>query len=182
MDRAFGKIPPDRRRFDLRTRLGLAFVVLGVLALVVPALATTAIVVLLAVAMVFWGSLGAAVSYASPSFPDWKIATFGFALVAVVGAVFLAFPGLGAEILTMLVVAALLLEGIYSLLLAVSLRGGRQGWHWMAASGVVALVIGFLILLGWPGTAGWLLGLGLGLNFASTGIALILLGRTSRSP
>ncbi|GAA6189772.1 hypothetical protein [Litorivita sp. NS0012-18] len=52
----------------------------------------------------------------------------------------------------------------------------------MFASGIVALIVGFLILFGWPDTANWLLGLELGFNFLTTGVALILLGRALQDP
>jgi uncharacterized membrane protein HdeD (DUF308 family) len=42
------------------------------------------------------------------------------------------------------------------------------------------MIVGLLILLGWPNTSSWLLGLGLGANFVTTGVALILLGRLRR--
>lgn len=171
---------PRKTGPEITSRIGAGFLALGLLAIIAPMAATTAIVVVLALAMVLWGSLGAAFAYASTSFPDWRMVTVGFVLVAVVGAVFLMFPGLGAEVLTLLIVVSLLLEGLYSILFAVFLMGGQTGWQWIGASGAVALVIGFVILLGWPGMASWLLGVALGINFLSTGIALMLLGRAAR--
>jgi uncharacterized membrane protein HdeD (DUF308 family) len=169
----------QRPRTDKISGVGFAFLALGALALIVPVFATTALVLLLSLAMLFWGSLGAVMSY-TLSFPDWKISTFGFVLVTICGLVFLIFPGLGAEVLTMLVVASLLVEGIYTILLSLVLREANSVWLWMFGSGVMALIVGFLILLGWPSTASWLLGLGLGVNFITTGLALILLGRARR--
>lgn len=166
----------QRFQFENISGVGLAFLVLGALALIVPVFATTTLVILVAFTMLVWGGLGAVMSY-SLSFPDWKLSVAGFALVAICGMVFLVLPGLGAEVITMLVVVSLLMEGIYSVLLSLALRGANSGWFWMFGSGVVALIIGFLILLGWPGIAAWILGLGLGANFVTTGIALRLLDR-----
>ncbi len=163
-------------RLDGMFGVGIAFCALGMLAMIVPVFATMAMVSLLAIAMVFWGSLGAMMSYGS-LFPDTKIVTVAFALVAVIGIVFLIFPYLGAEFLTLLVVASLLMEGIYSILLSLALREANTGWFWMFGPGVIALVVALLILLGWPSTATWVLGLGLGVNFVTTGAALILLGQ-----
>lgn len=163
-------------RFDRIPRVGIAFCALGVLAMIVPVFATTALVSLLAMMMVFWGSLGTAMTYRA-SYPDTKIVTVTFALVAVIGLVFLVFPNLGAEFLTLLVVASLLMEGIYSILMSLALRKSNTGWFWMFGSGVIALVVGLMILLGWPSTTSWVLGVGLGANFVTTGVALILLGR-----
>ena len=173
---------PEGRHAPLQrlSGIGIAFAILGLIAMILPAIATTTLVTLLAAAMVFWGGLGALMSYKS-AILDTRIVTLAFALVAVVGLLFLVFPGLGAEVLTLMVVASLLLEGIYSILSSLSLKVGHAGWIWMFASGAVALIVGFLILLGWPDTASWLLGLGLGFNFLTTGVALILLGRARQS-
>ncbi|GAA6189773.1 hypothetical protein [Litorivita sp. NS0012-18] len=58
---------------------------------------------------------------------DTRIVTLAFVLVAVVGVMVLIFPGLGAEVLTLMVVASLLLEGIYSILSSLSLKVGHAG-------------------------------------------------------
>ena len=168
--------PHERHHPSGRLRgVGIAFLALGVLALIVPVFATTTAVILLATAMLLWGGLGAVMS-SSLSFPDWKITTIGFIGVAISGLMFLVFPTLGARVLTMLIVVTLLIEGIYSVLVSFTLRERHAGWVWMSGSGALALIVGFVILLGWPDTAHWVLGLGLGLNFASTGLALIRLG------
>lgn len=176
MDKTDLALEGRKRRLERYFGVGLAFVGLGIAAMIVPVFTTAALVTMLAFAMLFWGALGALWSYRL-SFTDTKFVTLGFALVAVVGLMFLIFPGFGAEVLTMLIVASLLMEGVYSILFSVSLKAGNAGWLWMFASGIIALIVGFLVLLGWPSTASWLLGLGLGVNFLTTGLALILLGR-----
>ena len=104
---------PEGRHAPLQrlSGIGIAFAILGLIAMILPAIATTTLVTLLAAAMVFWGGLGALMSYKS-AILDTRIVTLAFALVAVVGLLFLVFPGLGAEVLTLMVVASLLLEGI----------------------------------------------------------------------
>lgn len=173
---------PEGRHAPLHglSRIGIAFAILGLIAMILPVFATTALVTLLAAAMVFWGGLGTLMFYKSDIL-DTRFVTLAFVLVAVVGLMFLIFPGLGAEVLTLMVVASLLLEGIYSILSSFSLKARHPGWIWMFASGAVALIVGFLILLGWPDTASWLLGLGLGFNFLTTGVALILLARAQHT-
>jgi uncharacterized membrane protein HdeD (DUF308 family) len=145
-----------------------------------PIFATTAPVILLGLAMVIWGGLGLSMSCAL-STRALSFATLGFVVSAAIGLGFLVFPGLGVEALTLLAVAALLMDGIYSILLGTSLKERHAGWIGMFTSGVVALLVGFVILLGWPGTSSWSLGLCLGANFATTGLALVLLGRRSRT-
>jgi uncharacterized membrane protein HdeD (DUF308 family) len=44
-------------------------------------------------------------------------------------------------------------------------------------NGIVTLALGFLLIAGLPGTALWAVGVMLGVNFVSTGIAMMALSR-----
>jgi uncharacterized membrane protein HdeD (DUF308 family) len=50
----------------------------------------------------------------------------------------------------------------------------------MLASGIIDLILAALIILGWPGTAGWVLGLIVGVNLITSGIAIIMVAVTAR--
>jgi uncharacterized membrane protein HdeD (DUF308 family) len=50
----------------------------------------------------------------------------------------------------------------------------------MLASGIVDLILAALIISGWPGTAGWVLGLIVGVNLITSGIAIIMVAVTAR--
>ena len=99
--------------------------------------------------------------------------------LAALGVVFLALPGLGIEVLSMLVVAGFLAEGVLSIAYGLRVSDRQHGWGWMVASGAAALAVGLIVLFGWPETATWLLGLLLGINFFTTGLALLALARSA---
>jgi uncharacterized membrane protein HdeD (DUF308 family) len=50
----------------------------------------------------------------------------------------------------------------------------------MLASGIVDLILAALIIKGWPSTASWALGLILGVNLFSSGLAVIRVARRER--
>ncbi|MCB1349443.1 MAG: DUF308 domain-containing protein [Paracoccaceae bacterium] len=157
--------------------IGWSFVALGAASVLAPQLATFVATSFVAAAMVFWGALGLWMSFTLRAFPERNFSAVAFGLLASLGIVFLALPTLGIEVLTMLVVAGFLAEGIVSIAYGLRVSARLRGWRWMVASGIAALVIGLIVLYGWPDTATWLLGLLLGINFLSTGIALLALGR-----
>ncbi|MCU4654786.1 DUF308 domain-containing protein [Roseibacterium sp. SDUM158016] len=170
--------------FGIRSSLGWlagGFILLGVLSILAPAAATLAATVLVGLAMLFWGGLGLWMSLSLRAYPEWKLAASGFGLVAGLGVVFLVFPRLGIEAMTLLVVAGFLIEGVFSILFGLRLSPEASGWGWMVASGVAALAVGLILLIGWPGTATWLLGLMLGMNFLTTGAALLAVRGTIRT-
>ncbi|HKF95973.1 MAG TPA: hypothetical protein VKB96_15550, partial [Gammaproteobacteria bacterium] len=55
------------------------------------------------------------------------------------------------------------------------------GRGWLIASGILGLIIGVLLLLGWPSTAMWAIGILAGINFIFTGIALLALASRSKA-
>jgi uncharacterized membrane protein HdeD (DUF308 family) len=52
----------------------------------------------------------------------------------------------------------------------------QTGWVWMLISGAIAFVLGLLIFAGLPGTALWAIGLLVGVNLLSSGLAYLFLG------
>ncbi len=168
---------------DLRTSLGWlagGFLLLGIFSVLVPAAATIAATLLVATALLFWGGLGLWMSLSLRGLPEWKLSAGAFGLVAALGLAFLVFPAVGAEVMTLFVVAGFLIEGIFSILFGLRLSRNTSRWGWMVASGAAALALGLVVLIGWPGTATWLLGLLIGVNFLTTGAALLALRASIR--
>jgi uncharacterized membrane protein HdeD (DUF308 family) len=166
-----------RRPMGKLTAIGLLFVILGLLATSLPAWATVAVEQLVAVLFLVWGAAGLGFALSLRPNPEWRMTTALFALVLALGMIFLLFPRDGGETMTMLLIAAFLIQGAASISIGISLRSTVRTWGLLVLSGLASLVLGLLILTGWPGTAAWTLGMLTGLNFMTNGIALILLGR-----
>jgi uncharacterized membrane protein HdeD (DUF308 family) len=91
-------------------------------------------------------------------------------------------PLQGTLSLTAVLIAFLLIEGVASILYALEHRKGSSGrWSWMAASGIIDLVLGLILLAGLPGTAVWALGLLIGINMIFGGLALVWMALDARS-
>ena len=56
-----------------------------------------------------------------------------------------------------------------------------SAWTWMLFSGIVNVVLAAIILMGWPGTAAWTLGLLVGINLFVSGLALVMTSLACRS-
>ena len=61
------------------------------------------------------------------------------------------------------------------LVLAFELRS-TKAWGWLAVSALASIVLSLAILSGWPGTSLVTLGVLIGVNFVSSGLAFLLLG------
>lgn len=103
---------------------------MGLVALLVPNLATLVATGFIAATIAVWGGLGLWMSFALRPSPKTGLSAVAFGLPAALGGLFLALPGLGMELLTMLV-ASLLAEGIpsivYGLRISTTLPGGPTG-------------------------------------------------------
>ena len=154
--------------------VGIVFAVIGLFAILLPLWATVAGELLIAWVLVLWGAAGLWFAWEMRPAREWRYAGVAFGITLLLGLLFLLFPGVGIKTLTIVMMLVFLMEGIVSILLSLRLSGHRRNWGWMTFSGLCSLIVGMIILMGWPETAVWTLGLLLGVNFLSTGVSLMM--------
>jgi uncharacterized membrane protein HdeD (DUF308 family) len=104
-----------------------------------------------------------------------------FGLLSLAGGVFLLFrPGVGMLLLTLLVGVLFMVQGAAETFLAFEARPSK-GWGWMLASALVSIVLAIVILAGWPGSSLITLGILIGVNFITSGIAHLSVAHSVRS-
>jgi uncharacterized membrane protein HdeD (DUF308 family) len=94
-------------------------------------------------------------------------------LFGVVGSLMITRPVISAEVLTVLMAMFFLVGGLFQLVASLSI--GLPGWGWQAFDGVIAVVLGLLVLGQWPGSGLWVIGLFIGIDLIFYGIAWIAL-------
>jgi uncharacterized membrane protein HdeD (DUF308 family) len=161
---------------------GALLVILGLLAILVPQVATLAVTILLGWLFLISGVFGLIASYYARQAPGFWWALLSAVLAIVVGGLLLARPIVGELSLTYLLIAFFFLEGIASIMFAIEHRRElTAGWMWMLLSGIVTLALGVIILAGLPGTAGWALGLLVGIDMVFGGSALMAVAIAARN-
>ncbi|MDE3028081.1 MAG: DUF308 domain-containing protein [Paracoccaceae bacterium] len=88
-------------------------------------------------------------------------------------------PIAGLLSLTALVAVFFIAIGIFKAAFAMRIRPA-SGWGWVMLSGLVSLLLGGMILANFPMSAATILGLLLGIELLSTGIAFVMAGLTLR--
>lgn len=83
-------------------------------------------------------------------------------------------PPAGVLALTLMLAVVFMVDGAFEIVFAFELRP-YSGWGWMLASGMASVLASVLIAAGWPQVSAVLLGLLLGLNFISSGLAYVTL-------
>jgi uncharacterized membrane protein HdeD (DUF308 family) len=162
---------------------GIILVILGLIAIVVPQIATLAFTILIGWLFFISGVVGlftTAWMRGAPGF-WWSLVSAIVAIAA--GVVLLLWPVNGTLSLTLVLIAFFIIEGAASIFYAVEHREQLSGrWGWMLVSGIIDIILAAIILGGLPGTAFWALGLLVGINMVFGGAALIAMALAARNP
>jgi uncharacterized membrane protein HdeD (DUF308 family) len=170
-----------RRHWGWFLAEGIVLVILGLLALMAPAIASVAATVFFGWILLLSGFVGLIATLRARAAPGFAWSLLSALVGIVAGVLLLGWPLSGTFSLTAVLIAFLLVEGGVSIMYALEHRGALSGrWGWMLASGVLDVVLGLLLFVGLPGTARWALGLLLGINMLFGGWALILMALHAR--
>ena len=152
---------------------GITLVLLGIVAMAVPAIATLAFEMFFGALLLLSGILGTVTVLSNRQSTGFAWSLVSALLAIVAGALLLRWPLGGAVSLTVVLVLFFFLEGFASIMLALAHRRDRTGSRqWMLARGVMDLVLAGVILTGFPGTSMWAIGVLLGINMIFGGSAL----------
>ncbi|MDS0281211.1 HdeD family acid-resistance protein [Haloarcula onubensis] len=156
---------------------GVLLALLGLLALFTPFITGLALSILLGAALVVGALIHVAAAFSAGSARGvlWQV-VLGI-VYGVVGISILANPILGLTTLTILVIAFFAVEGIVQLVWAVTGAGSPL---WLGTSGVISLLLAGMLLVGFPATALWAVGVLFGVDLLVTGITMALHGRSER--
>jgi uncharacterized membrane protein HdeD (DUF308 family) len=160
---------------------GVIMIVLGLLAVAAPAWATIAVDVYVGWLFVFSGVIGLVAMFSARSIPGF-LWTFITALLSVAaGGLLLWKPAEGVFSLTVVLTAFFIAEGIFQAVAALIYRHGMpRSWGWMLVSGLVDLALAAIIIMGWPGSVTWVLGLLVGINLLTSGWAVVMVAFAAR--
>jgi len=160
---------------------GVVMMVLGVLAIIWPQISTLAVDIYVGWMFLLSGLVGLVTMFLAPNVEAflWSLLTAALSLFA--GVLLLWHPVEGAVSLTLVLIAFFIVEGIVQIAAAIKHREAfPDSWGWMVMSGIVDLVLAAALISGWPGTASWALGLIVGVNLITSGLAITMVAIASR--
>jgi uncharacterized membrane protein HdeD (DUF308 family) len=171
-----------RRHWVLFLIEGIVLVVFGAIAVVLPGIAALTVTILLGWLFLFSGILGLVTTIWMRQLPGFWWSLLSALLAIITGAALLWWPFGGVLSLTLGLAVFFLIEGVVSIMYALDHRREFSGrWGWMLASGVIDIVLAVLILIGFPGTASWAIGLLVGINMLMGGVALMAMALHARA-
>jgi len=160
---------------------GIVLAILGLAAMIVPPLASLAVTIFLGWMFLISGIAGLFVTYWARQMPGFWWSLFSAALAVLAGLILIARPMQGVLTLTIVVGAYFLAEGVVTIMYALEHRRElSERWSWLLVSGLMDILIAFLIIGGLPGSAEWAIGLLVGINLVLGGGSLVGMALAAR--
>jgi uncharacterized membrane protein HdeD (DUF308 family) len=161
--------------------LGILFVVLGTIGLGMSVFLTIVSVMFFGILILVGGIFQVIDAFKCKGWKGtvWHV-LIGLLYVAV-GIMLLTRPLAGSLVLTVMLGGSIIAVGILRIIMGFQLRGATGTWGWVVFSGVVTLVLGFMILSKWPGSGLWVIGLFVAIEMIMHGWSYIMVALAVKS-
>ncbi|WED41873.1 HdeD family acid-resistance protein [Legionella cardiaca] len=172
--------PQDvKRNWGWLLTLGILFVILGGIGLGMVVGLTLASMLFLGILLIIGGVLQIVDAFKCRR---WKAVTwhaFIAVLYLIAGGLVIYDPFFASAIITALLAAVLIIIGVSRFFMAIMLRGA-SGWVWLLLAGIIAIALGVMILIHWPMSGLWIIGLFIAVELIVDGWTYIFLALSLR--
>ena len=168
-----------RRGWGWLLALGILFVILGCLGMGMVVGLTLASMLFLGVLLIIAGCSQFVDVFKAK---QWKAVAWHAliaALYIVGGCLIIYDPFLASALITALLAAVLIIIGLTRFIMAIRLKGS-PGWGWLLLAGIIAIILGLMILMHWPISGLWVIGLFIAIEMIVDGWTYIFLALSLR--
>ena len=159
--------------------LGVVLILLGTVVLGSVVVASLAVAVVIGALILAGGLVESIGAFWSRRWSGFFLHLLSGVLSIVIGVLFLTRPVGALAALTLLTAGFFLVGGMFKIAAAASLR--FESWAWPLFGGLIDVTLGVLILLDFPASALWVLGMFLGISMIFRGVNWIGLGLALKS-
>ena len=167
-----------RRHWGWFVGVGIALIVLGLIALFYAAATTAVSMMVVGWLLIIGGVIEGVHAFGEKKWSGFFVDLFTGVLYLVAGFVLVANPAASAAGLTLVIAMFLIVSGIFRGIAALATQ--PLHWGWLLAHGVVSLVLGILIWQSWPVSGLLAIGLFVGIEIIANGVSLVMLGSMAR--
>ena len=154
--------------------LGIASIVLGIIALAAPAVAASAVIIVVGATLLIAGVGQVIQGLKGDGWRDKIMPVVLGVITGVAGVGVLAHPILGLSVLSLMLAIYFVIEGIWKIIASFRFKP-NPAWIWMLLGGILSLVLGYLIWNQWPLSGIVAVGVLVGVDLITTGLALFML-------
>lgn len=159
--------------------LGIVFIIGGIFAIAMPLVSSIAVSIFLAAVLVVAGVVQIWQSFGVKSWTGfiWQLI---IGIVMLLGGIAIyTQPATGSFALTLIIAAVFIAKGVFQIVLSFRLRP-MDGWGWILAAGIIALLAGLMIVSNFPFSGLWVPGTLAGISLIFTGWSYIALGLAAK--
>lgn len=167
-----------RLRPSLFIGVGLVVMLLGIVAMISAFAVTLATVILFGALFLATGIFLLVDAVTSRGIGGFRARFVIGLFYALIGGLLIFNPRGGAIGITLVIASLFFIAGLFRLLAASRFRAA--GGNWLTITGVLDIVLAFLIILEWPASGLWVIGLFVGIELFVVGLALLLFGTAVR--
>lgn len=160
--------------------MGILFIALGMIGIAGQTLFSFVTINLLGAFLIFAGALQFAHALKSSGWQSVGIQIILAILYVAAGIYTWAFPIPALEVITLWLAAIFFVTGFLRLISAFQHRHFRE-WFWLVLSSAISILMGVLIMIGYPESSLWLPGLLIAIELLLQGWSLLFLGLAARS-
>ncbi len=171
---ATGMVTKDRKRL---MGYGILSVIFGFIGLYMSTIMTMTTILILGIFMLIVGIVFIVESFSSP---DWKgkLLNLGLSILYTGAGVVTIINPVGAAVWFTLFLAIFLgMIGVLRIIMAFQIKSRTRAWAWVAFGGVLNIILGLLVYMGWPESGLWVIGMFISIELIIHGFNAIVLSR-----
>jgi uncharacterized membrane protein HdeD (DUF308 family) len=150
---------------------GIALLVLGTAAVIYDVTATIASVVVFGSLLLVAGIMQIVHAFQVRGWSGFFLYLLDGILRTAVGGLLIVYPGSGALAITLVLSFYFMVGGLFKTIASTALH--LPGWGWSVASGLIAIALGVMLLMQWPTSGLWFIGLAVGIDLIVSGWTLL---------
>ena len=157
---------------------GFLIVILGLFAMMSPAMSGVAVALMVATLLIIAGTSGVIFAFSSTSFGEGVLKFVFGGITAAAGLAIFLQPGMALVSLTLFLAIYFVVDGIFHIYAGFQLADGKG---WVIFNGAVTLLLGAMIWQGWPVSGVWAVGILVGFKLVMSGMVMMALESTGDS-
>ncbi len=171
---ASGMVTKNRKRL---MGYGILSVIFGFIGLYMSTMMTITTILVLGIFMLIVGIVFMVEAFSSPEWQG-KLLNLGLSILYIgAGAITIANPVAAAVWFTLFLAVFLGMIGVLRIIMAFQIRTRTRAWAWVAFGGVLNIVLGLLVYMGWPESGLWVIGMFISIELIIHGFNAIVLSR-----
>lgn len=163
-----------QKQWGIFLAVGILMVIFGFMIVVFPVAGTLTIDFLIGILVLIAGLSQIVLAFKAKKWTGFLVTLILGIIYGIAGLFLLFNPLAGVVTLTLVLGIFLLIDGLFRIILAFTIRR-QHDWEWLVFGGIVSIILGILILMSWPGDSAVILGLLFGISMIMGGVVNIVL-------